>query len=83
MIAESFGLLRRGKPLALQALVDTGMPLTHLRFRCTNCGSRLTDFVVLCASSPPRGVTVTVQKWSRMLSAEPLGPLTDRFATPP
>jgi transposase-like protein len=33
----------------LQGLVDAGrgdVPLVHLRFRCANCGSRLTDFVV-------------------------------------
>jgi hypothetical protein len=52
MIAESFGLLRRGKPLALQALVDAGMPLTHLRFRCANCRSRLTDFLVTSCDNP-------------------------------
>ena len=33
----------------LQGLVDAGrgdVPLVHLRFRCANCGRRLTDFVV-------------------------------------
>jgi hypothetical protein len=33
----------------LQALVDAGrgdVPLIHLRFRCTNCGSRLTGWIV-------------------------------------
>ena len=33
----------------LQALIDAGrgdVPLIHLRFRCSNCGSGLTDFVV-------------------------------------
>ena len=33
----------------LQALVDSGrgdVPLKDLRFRCTNCRSRLTDWVV-------------------------------------
>ena len=33
----------------LQALVDAGrgdVPLARLRFRCSNCGSQLTDFVV-------------------------------------
>ena len=33
----------------LQGLVDAGrgdVPLTSMRFRCSNCGSRLTDFVV-------------------------------------
>ena len=33
-------------PADLQALVDAGrgdLPLIHLKFRCSNCGSRLTD----------------------------------------
>jgi hypothetical protein len=32
----------------LQKLVDTGrgdVPLIHLKYRCSRCGSRLTDFV--------------------------------------
>jgi hypothetical protein len=32
----------------LQALIDAGkgdVPLINLKFRCSNCGSRLTDFV--------------------------------------
>lgn len=34
----------------LQAIVDSGrgdVPLIHLRFRCTNCGGRRTDWVVM------------------------------------
>ncbi len=41
----------------MQKLIDTGMgdvPLTRLRFRCSNCGSSLTDFVVHRASHLPR-----------------------------
>jgi hypothetical protein len=44
----------------LQALIDTGrgdVPLIHLRFRCSNCGSRLTDFV--CTSKD----AIMVQPW--------------------
>jgi len=40
---------RHQAPADLQALVDTGrgdVPLKDLRFRCANCGSRLTDWVV-------------------------------------
>ena len=36
----------------LQALIDAGkgdVPLINLKFRCSNCGSRLTDFV--CTSN--------------------------------
>jgi hypothetical protein len=39
----------------LQAIMDVGrgdVPLTKLRFRCSNCGSRLTDFVVTSRGSP-------------------------------
>jgi hypothetical protein len=39
----------------LQALVDAGrgdVALTRLRFRCANCGSRLTDFVVTSRDNP-------------------------------
>jgi hypothetical protein len=41
-------------PADLPALVDTGrgdVPLTELRFRCTECGSRRTDHVVLARSA--------------------------------
>jgi hypothetical protein len=44
----------------LQGLVDAGrgdVPLTHLRFRCKNCGSSRTDSVVTSASA------TTVQPW--------------------
>ena len=40
----------------LQALVDTGrgdVPLKDLRFRCANCGSRLTDWVVTAKKIGP------------------------------
>ena len=45
---------RRQRDADLQALVDAGrgdVPLIHLRFRCTNCGSGLTDFVVTSTES--------------------------------
>ena len=41
----------------LQALVDAGrgdVPLIKLRFRCSNCGSRLTDWVVTAKNTGPR-----------------------------
>ena len=41
----------------LQALVDAGrgdVPLIKLRFRCSNCGSRLTDWVVTARNTGPR-----------------------------
>ena len=37
-------------PADLQAIIDVGrgdVPLKDLRFRCTKCGSRLTDSVVM------------------------------------
>ncbi len=40
---------RHRRDADLQGLVDAGrgdVPLVHLRFRCSNCGSGLTDFVV-------------------------------------
>ena len=40
---------RHRRDADLQALVDAGrgdVPLIQLRFRCSNCGSQLTDFVV-------------------------------------
>jgi hypothetical protein len=40
---------RRQRELDFQTLVDQGhgeVPVLHLRFRCDNCGSRLTDAVV-------------------------------------
>jgi hypothetical protein len=40
---------RRQEAADLQRLIDAGrgdMPLIKLRFRCTNCRSRLIDFVV-------------------------------------
>jgi len=33
-------------PADLQAIVDAGRPLIHLKFRCTSCGSRRTDAVM-------------------------------------
>jgi hypothetical protein len=47
-------------PADLQALVDAGrgdVPLKDLRFRCTKCGSRLTDSVVMAKSA------LGVQPW--------------------
>jgi hypothetical protein len=44
----------------LQKLVDTGhgdVPLTQLRFRCSNCGSRRADWVVTSRSA------ISVQPW--------------------
>jgi Zn finger protein HypA/HybF involved in hydrogenase expression len=41
----------------LQALVDAGrgdVPLHDLRFRCTNCGSHQTDWIVTAKPMPPR-----------------------------
>jgi hypothetical protein len=40
---------------SLQALVDAGrgdVPLTRLKFRCSNCGSDRTDFVVTSRDNP-------------------------------
>jgi hypothetical protein len=39
-----------------QALIDTGrgdMPLMNLQYRCTNCGSRLTEWVVTSRTIGP------------------------------
>jgi hypothetical protein len=39
----------------LQALIDAGrgdVPLIHLRFRCSNCSSDRTDFVVTSRDNP-------------------------------
>jgi hypothetical protein len=39
----------------LQALIDAGrgdVPLIHLRFRCSICGSDRTDFVVTSRDNP-------------------------------
>ncbi len=52
------GCLHRA-PADLAALIEGGkgdVPLIHLRFRCSNCGSGLTDFVVTAteATGPPR-----------------------------
>jgi len=49
---------RHQREAALQALVDGGrgdVPLIRLRFRCSNCGSRLTDWVVTAKNTGPRG----------------------------
>jgi hypothetical protein len=46
---------RRRRDADLQALVNAGrgdVPLIHLRFRCSNCGSQLTDFVVTSRDEP-------------------------------
>ena len=39
----------------LQKLIDAGrgdVPLIHLKFRCSNCGSDRTDFVVTSRDNP-------------------------------
>ena len=44
----------------LQAIIKVGrgdVPLTELRFRCSNCGSRRTDWVVTAGSA------LSVQPW--------------------
>jgi uncharacterized Zn finger protein len=41
----------------LQAVVNAGRgdePLIKLRFRCSNCGSRLTDWVVTAKNTGPQ-----------------------------
>jgi hypothetical protein len=48
------GGCRHRAPADLQKLVDTGygdVSLTQLRFRCSNCGSRRTDWVVIARSA--------------------------------
>ena len=48
---------RRQRDADLQALVDAGrgdVPLVEMRFRCANCGSRLTDFVVTATEATGR-----------------------------
>jgi hypothetical protein len=57
---SSAGDCHHQAPADLQALLDVGrgdQPLKDLKFRCANCGSRLTDAVVMgkCA--------VGVQPW--------------------
>jgi hypothetical protein len=54
------GGCRHRAPADLQKLVDTGhgdVPLTELRFRCSQCSSRRTDWVVIARSA------VGVQPW--------------------
>ena len=41
---------RHGRAADLQAIIDAGQgdkPIKDLKFRCTKCGSRRTDFVVM------------------------------------
>ena len=48
---------RHQRDADLQGLVDAGrgdVPLVELRFRCSNCGSGLTDFVVTSAEATGR-----------------------------
>jgi len=48
---------RHQREADLQRLVDTGkgdVPLIRLRFRCSNCGGRLTDWVVTAKNTGPR-----------------------------
>jgi hypothetical protein len=43
-----------------QALIDLGrgdVPLTHPRYRCSNCGSRRTDWVVASLHTGPRSAS--------------------------
>ena len=49
---------RRQREAELQALMGAGrgdVPLIKLRFRCSNCGGRLTDWVVTAKNTGPRG----------------------------
>jgi hypothetical protein len=49
---------RHRRKADLQALVDSGrgdVPLIKLRFRCSNCGGRLTDWVVTAKNTGPSG----------------------------
>jgi hypothetical protein len=49
---------RHQRDADLQALINAGrgdVPLIHLRFRCSNCGSRLTDSLVTAKPSAPTG----------------------------
>jgi hypothetical protein len=49
---------RHQREADLQALADAGrgdVPLIKLRFRCSNCGSRLTDWVVTARKTEPSG----------------------------
>ena len=51
------GVCRYQREADLQGLIDTGrgdVPLIRLRFRCSNCGSRLTDWVVTAKNTGPR-----------------------------
>jgi hypothetical protein len=53
----------------LQAVVDAGrgdVPIRDLKFRCTACGSRRTDFVVTSRSSS------RVKPWRGEVPPEPL-----------
>jgi hypothetical protein len=57
-VPRSLSACRHQREVDLQALVDAGrgdVPLIKLRFRCSNCGSRLTDFVVTTKNTGPRG----------------------------
>jgi hypothetical protein len=48
---------RRRRDADLQSLVDAGrgdVPLVELRFRCANCRSSLTDFVVTATQATGR-----------------------------
>jgi hypothetical protein len=47
-------------PANLQSIIDSGrggVPLKDLKFRCTKCGSRLTDHVVMSRDA------LAVQPW--------------------
>ena len=48
---------RHRRDADLQRLIDAGkgdVPLVDLRFRCSNCGSSLTDFVVTSTEATGR-----------------------------
>jgi hypothetical protein len=54
---------RHQAPADLQTIIDAGrgdVPLLHLRLRCTKCGSRLTDNVVMAKDA------LGVQPWRHL-----------------
>jgi hypothetical protein len=59
----------RGRAADLQAIIEAGQgdkPVKDLKFRCTQCGSRRTDFVVMSKDS------LRVARWNAD-GAEPTG----------
>ena len=58
----------RGRAADLQAIIEAGQgdkPVKDLKFRCTKCGSRRTDFVVMSRDA------IRVQPWRADDDAEP------------